>query len=152
MGPEEVIKEANALPHAYKCRVKPNRTWAKRFMYKFGIDRWSCNTAGTYLDGAHPNMVVYRTKWKHQQEAARVSLALRMNYDQMWKNRYRAPKRKTRKQRGMLGKARPERKTDLRYLPKKGWLKRKIDESKSAASDGHSAKVQKTMGEMRVST
>ena len=58
--PNLVLEEAKSLKEVHMCRVKPNATWARRFMRRFGIDTWSCNTAGTYLDYGHPHMVTYR--------------------------------------------------------------------------------------------
>ena len=147
--PKVVLEEARKLPKVHKCRVKPNKTWARRFMHRFGIDTWACNTAGTYLDSMHPSMTSYRSKWKSQQEVAKVPLALRINYDQMWKNRYRAPKRKTRKCRDQISSARPDRKIDPRSMPQKRSLKRKLQDSQLLeASDGQTpAKRHKSMDE-----
>ena len=147
--PKVLLEEARKLPKMHKCRVKPNKMWAKRFMHRFGIDTWACNTAGTYLDSKHPSMTTYRSKWKSQQEVAQVPLALRINYDQMWKNRYRAPKRKSRKCREKIGHARPDRTIDPRSMPKNRWLKRRLHESKLfEESDGQNpAKMHKSMDE-----
>ncbi len=91
-------------------------------------------------------MVRYREQWKAQQEAAHVPPALRMNYDQMWKNLYIAPKRNMRKQRARLGKLREDRHLDPTSLPKNRALKQNVKNADSHA-DGREGKAHTSMAE-----
>ncbi len=134
------------LPNVHICRRRPNRMWASRFMWKWGIDTWVCNTAGTYLSENHPSMVRWQDMWKTQHDIAHAPLTLRMSYDKLWKNRYRAPKRSMRRQRARLGTCREDRRADPAYMAQNRSLKSKVDEAHSH-SDGQEYNVRTSMVE-----
>ena len=79
------------------------------------------------MDYNHESMQLYRKNWREQQSVLGVPLGLRINYDQLCKNRHHAPKRKLRKPRDEIGVQKET--LDPRYLPANRGLTRSIEEA-----------------------
>ena len=92
-----------------RARLKPSRTWARRYKAAWGWSKRAVNTAGMYLAADDARMTQFKEDCEAAWAAAGVKKHMLFNWDQLWKEGVRAKKKKLHKVRSQVGRRAPDR-------------------------------------------
>ena len=94
------------MPRKRMAHGKPSSTWARRFMDKFKWSERKITAPGNYLHYDHPKNQRWREHFKLKRETEGFEMKLTLNYDQVWRLKYRGHDKKVWKTRSAAGKQR----------------------------------------------
>lgn len=86
------------------AKGKPNHKWAKRFLIKLKWSDRKLMAPGDMLHYNHPKNVEWRSKFQAKVEAKKIDIRLVLNYDKVWRLKYRGPKKPLHKRSSETGK------------------------------------------------
>ena len=92
------------LPFHPLAKGSPNKVWVKRWCRKFQWKERVLSAPSTSLPYDHPKIVAYRSLFSERMKDKKVNFHLLLNYDQVWRIRYRGPKSKKYKREELAGK------------------------------------------------